>query len=374
MAKDIMLAPIESLNPLQRLTRDLTKAGATMSTDEAGYLVSAYYDWQEKRKASGNQENALDKDEKPHAVITYFKAQEELLEGEIKKVLDKFTDAHPIGRWLKDIHGIGPVIAAGLIAHLNIEKAETAGAFWRFAGLDPTVNWYRRDVTAKHIADHLAGRSQALTMADVEWAANFFGRRTETLVRYMTNERGKLVLTQTSLTAACARLPWNMELKTLCWKVGQSFMKFSGHEDCHYGHMYRERKAYEVARNDRGGNTEAALKERKRIGKETETYKWLAGCYPAGTTAAILPLSLDARLKHLKQVELPEGEGLPMLGLGQLDSRARRYAVKIFLSHLHQVWYEFHHGRPAPRPFAVEHLGHAHVIPPFNFIHRDEAA
>ena len=43
--------------------------------------------------------------------------------------------------------------------------------------------------------------------------------------------------------------------------------------------------------------------------------------------------------------------------------RARRKAVKLFLSHLHEVWFYIHTGgQRAPRPYAIEHLGHAHYI------------
>ena len=37
--------------------------------------------------------------------------------------------------------GIGPVIAAGLLANIDIKQAPTVGHIWRFAGLDPTNKW-----------------------------------------------------------------------------------------------------------------------------------------------------------------------------------------------------------------------------------------
>ena len=46
-----------------------------------------------------------------------------------------------------------------------------------------------------------------------------------------------------------------------------------------------------------------------------------------------------------------------------IQQRAERYAVKIFLSHLHEFWYEQHYGEKPPKPFAIEILGHAHQIP-----------
>ncbi|MEX3929790.1 transposase [Paraburkholderia sp. BR10936] len=261
-----------SFEPVQRLTRDLATAARTLSDDEARYLVDAYYQMQDDRKRAHNQVRAMDAE--PHATLAWFAAQSETLENQIKRALDIYTDAHPIGTWLKGVYGIGPVIAAGLLAHIDITRAPTAGHIWRYAGLDPTSKW----------------------------------------------EKG-------------TKRPWNAALKTLCWKAGQSFMKFSNHDDCFYGHLYRERKAYEQERNDAGGNAAAAA----RI---LETKKFRA--------------DTDA-IKHLQAGHLPPA---------QIDARARRYAVKIFLSHLHGYWYEQHFGKPAPVPFPISHLGHAHMIAP----------
>jgi hypothetical protein len=45
-----------------------------------------------------------------------------------------------------------------------------------------------------------------------------------------------------------------------------------------------------------------------------------------------------------------------------IDARARRYAVKIFLSHLQAIWFWSHYGEAPPKPHAIVHLGHAHLI------------
>ena len=266
-----------TLPPLDRLTRDLANASVTLSDDEARFLVDAYYMMQENRKRSSNQVRALAELQEPHTVIRWLTTQSEMLEGQIKRALDKYTDSRPVGQWMKSIHGIGPVIAAGLMAHIDIRKAPMSGHIWNFAGLNPTVKW----------------------------------------------EKGQ-------------KRPWNAALKTLCWKVGQSFMKFSGSDECFYGKLYRDRKAYEVQRNDSGGNAAEAARilATKRLGKSTEAFK------------------------HLSAGHLPPA---------QIDARARRYAVKMFLSHLQAVWWEIETGEEPPKPYAIEKAGHAHYIPPPNW-------
>lgn len=255
---------------IERLKRDIVAAAAKLSDDEARFLVDYYYIAQEDRKRSMNQKRALDAAAEPNAVIAWLADQSSTLEKQILRALDKYTEAHVMGSWLRGIHGIGPVIAAGLLAHIDITKAPTVGHIWSFAGLDPRRKW----------------------------------------------EKGQV-------------RPWNAALKTLCWKVGQSFMKFSNHEDCFYGHLYRQRKEYEINRNEAGGNAEAAKEGAARVGKTTDAYKsYIIGKLPPA----------------------------------QIDARARRWAVKIFLSHLHAEWYRRHFNQEPPKPFAIAILGHAHEI------------
>lgn len=260
-----------NLEPITKLTKDLKAAAAQMSDDEARFLVDYYYIAQEDRKRSTNQVRALDESKEPNAVIGWLAAQSEALEDQIKKALDVYTKNHMMGAWMRQIVGIGPVISAGLLAHIDIEKAPTVGHIWRYAGLDPTSKW----------------------------------------------EKGQ-------------KRPWNAGLKTLTWKAGQSFMKFSGRDDCYYGHVYKQRKAFEIERNARGDNKDLAEALKGNFSKTTDAYK------------------------HLSNGVLPPA---------QIDGRARRYAVKLFLSHLHGAWYEAHFGTKPPLPYPIAHLGHAHFIP-----------
>jgi len=262
-----------NLEPIIKLSKDLKKASGRLSDLEARYLVDTYYQVQEFRKATSNQIRSMSETEEPTEVITWLFSNLETLEKQIKNALDAYTKAHPVGQWLQGITGIGPVISAGLLAHIDIEKAPTAGHIWSFAGLNPNAKW----------------------------------------------EKGQL-------------RPWNAKLKVLCWKAGQSFVKVSNNDKDVYGKLYKERKEYEMAKNEAGdysGQAEHILAT-KKIGKDTEAYK------------------------HYSQGKLPPAH---------IQQRAERYAVKIFLSHLHEYWYEQHYGVKPPKPFAIDILGHAHQIP-----------
>lgn len=268
------LEDIALLVPAKRMDRDLVLAATTLSRDEARFLVDAYYQMQENRIRADGQVRALDESDEPHAVLQWLGIQADTVEGQIKRALAKYAESDPLGQWALSICGIGPVITAGLLAHIDIEKAPTVGHIWRFAGLDPTMKW----------------------------------------------EKGK-------------KRPWNASLKTLCWKIGESFVKVSGRENDIYGHIYLERKAYEQGRNERGELAEqaAAILTAKRIGKDTQA----RGHYEAG--------------------RLPPAH---------IHARAKRYAVKLFLAHYFEVGYKLKTGHAPPLPYPIAHLGHAHKIDP----------
>lgn len=219
---------IQQLEPVKRLTRDLAASSANMTADEARYLVDYYYICQEDRKRSSNQEASLDRSNEPNAVIGWLAQQSTTLENQIKRALGVYTDNHPVGGWMKSIYGIGPVIAAGLLAHIDIEQAPTAGHIWRFAGLDPNVKWMSSVDCTKWVSEQTLPLDQLY-----EVAALHFGRNVDTLKRYAeTDAKGNpQKLTKSSFAKSLARRPWNNNLKTLCWKVGQSFMKFSNAEE-----------------------------------------------------------------------------------------------------------------------------------------------
>lgn len=260
---------------VQRLTRDLARAAATMGAKEARFLVDAYYTSQENRKRAANQARAMERiasGGEPHVLIDWLFEQSRILESQIHRALDGYTQAHIMGAWMRQIVGIGPVISAGILANLETPRS-TAGKIYAFAGL---------------AAD-----------GQKPWKAG-------------------------------EKRPYNVRLKTVCWHAGQSFMKFSNRDDCFYGRIYRERKAFEQRMNDTGQRAETAKEWLPRVGKTTEAYK------------------------HYSAGKLPPS---------QIDGRARRYAVKLFLSHMNEVWLA-KVGLPSPMPFALARLHHSDYIPP----------
>ena len=269
-----MTSLTDGLIPLQKLGKDIRIAARTLSPREARYLTDLYYQMQDNRIRAAGQIRAIEKSEEkePHLTLDWFMMQAETLEGSIKNALGEFARGYKVGQWSQGICGIGPVISAALIAHIDAAGSNTVSRIWRYAGLDPSVRW----------------------------------------------EKGQ-------------KRPWNAALKVVCWKAGQSFVKVSNLEKDFYGKLYQKRKALEIERNEAGqfAAQAAEVLTRKKIGKETDAY----AAYSTG--------------------KLPKAH---------IQQRAERYAVKIFLSHWHQVAYYEAHGKLPPKPYVLDILGHADEI------------
>lgn len=222
---DLEIVPeaYDAFDLTMRFSRDLKRAAALMSPTQQRTLVDMYYQIQEARKASANQQRAAH--DEPNEFLVMLAAYLMKLERMIVSALDVVTDQTEVSRWAKLQTGIGPVLAAGFAAHIDITRAPTASAIWKFAGLDPTSKW----------------------------------------------EKGQ-------------KRPWNARLKVLQWRLGDCFMKFHNHPTCFYGQVYAERKAVEVARNESGVfAAQAASSLASRTFKDKalrETYA--AGRLPAG--------------------------------------------------------------------------------------------
>jgi len=131
----------EEIERLARLSKDAKAAALTLSDREARFLVDTYYRIQDNRKRSASQSRSLKKREQPNALVGWLAHLDKTVENSIKAVLLGYAKRSPIGVWSMSNYGIGPVIAAGLSAYIDITKAPTVGHIWSFAGLHPGVVW-----------------------------------------------------------------------------------------------------------------------------------------------------------------------------------------------------------------------------------------
>ena len=326
---------ITTLAQLDILSQEARVQAQQLGKDEARNLVDSYYEAQERRKASSNQVRSLGASGEPVLFVDFFSGLDAYAEKKFATILAAYADSIPAARWAQSILGVGPIIAAGLVAHIDIEKAPTVGHIWRYAGYDPTQKWLGTTAVTKIVKEHLNGKKP--TEKDVAiLAEKVGGLRADTALRMATTDKkdnSAKPLTEKNLTAALSMRPWNASLKTLCWKIGESFVKVKNNPKDFYGKILDARKQLEEQRNENGEFADQAAHKlaTTNIGKTTDAYKW----YSVG--------------------KLPPAH---------IHSRAKRYAVKLFLAHFHHVAYEAHYGTPPPKPYVIDQLKHGHYMPP----------
>lgn len=242
-------------------------AATTMTRNEARYLLSQYLTMQNNRKAAMQKKEKMEQraSGEPHEVLDWIALNAEAMEKQILSALNAFCESQVMGRWALAIDGIGPVVAAGLLAHVDIEQCPTAGHIWSFMGFNPLQKW----------------------------------------------EKGQ-------------KRPFCAALKQIGYYAGESFIKC---RKSPYRKVYDERKAYEQGKNEKGEYAELAA----AIAKARPTH---------------------AQVKTYKSGKLPDGH---------IHSRARRYAVKQFISDWHAAAYRDHFGQEPPLPYPIAILGHAHL-------------
>lgn len=296
---------------IAKLSPELIRAADFMPVTEAAHVVRTYYGVQEHRLSIDNQirstrtmecpvcatkltdvrrrqplnmrsykcPNCGHEGEDTIDAVAALYVREAIAAGEerAKKLLDLWTQNDPLSSWAREVVGIGPVLAAGLRAEIDVASAPHVSSLWRFAGYDPTAVW-----------------------------------------------------------AKGQKRPHNAFLKVIGWRIGDSFVKVSGNERSLYGKLYRQEKERLVTKNDNGGFAEDA----------------------------------KARLESGVRVPRPGTEARAALEKGklpkqQIDLRARRKPIKIFLSH-YWVAGRMLAGLPVSDPYPVAKLGHdpRHIIEP----------
>lgn len=451
------------LQGLASISKTIKDSMATVTGDQLRYLVDSYYQTQEYRKAIDNQIRSIsqevDGEGATPLALQWLAKNIKNQENQIKKMLDVYTDSSPVTRWAKDVIGVGPVIAAGLVANLDISKVKYVNQFYSYMGLNNNNSPWLGTEKAKEVVDvvyeyaiinimklvdmfitydcqglindlcdcgHYYGVDFATTIVrpyltsgiDVDNRDEMYGKFVRSMseleftapglfdkiknaasadavlfnmafdhikslditnvvkqqymkwqkqlqkahntteevdpfdsslldvfcdmclseikirknnelditLHYVTDNIISKVATATfrsvrsitnmvkddrtikTLRTQLAKPPYNKDMAVLCWKIGDSFMKRSGNENSLYGRLYRERKALEAQRNNAGMYTDQAKMQLATIGysQGTATHEALA----------------SGRLSD-----------------GQINERAKRWAVKIFISHLYEIMY-----------------------------------
>lgn len=195
----------EVVKMVRTIFRDVREAVSTMGVDETRFLVDSYYQQQRRRTVAGSQIRSCLPDEEtgklgePHAALDAFYELARISEDSLRTLLGDFALNYRVGQWLQSITGIGNVLSAAILVNFDIRRANTAGSFWRYAGMDPTVTW----------------------------------------------QKGQ-------------KRPWSANAKVLCFKAADCFIKFHNHKNDHYGQICIAYKNRQTELNESGAFADQA--------------------------------------------------------------------------------------------------------------------
>lgn len=133
--------------------------------------------------------------------------------------------------------------------------------------------------------------------------------------------------------------PYNAFLKSLCaFKLGESFVHTCNNPKSYYGRIYREAKERYQRLNEMGYYRETAQREMEE----------------AKASGRWRKLSADGTyLRCWQEGKLPPAH---------IHARARRKAVQVFLSHLHEVMYRDYYSQEPPSPYILVYEPEKHTV------------
>ena len=301
-------------------------------------MVKLYYETQNLRIIANGTVNSAKKNGDEEKIVNAFLLDVEdyhIIEKNISNQLEAICKSQEVGRWLLKICGIGPVLAAGLLAYFDVTKTSYASGFISYAGLnDNNRPWLGKDkskeiledLMKEHESDEITDEIMYEYSAITQWGYNTF--------RDSAYNSKKKTWSKTEIIKTASKIPYNKELKSLLWKVGQSFIYQKNRPQSVYGKLLKERLDYEIKNNENGVYADYAAKmlDTYNFGKETEAYKAYA------------------------QGKLPPAH---------INARAIRWVEKILVSHLFEEMYRVEYNAIPPRYYALEHLqGHHDEIQP----------
>lgn len=311
------------------------------SRQEIRCLVDNYYQIQQKRIALRGQIRAIRQEADDLSTVAFADILEWQLKAQmiqekgLKDALGKICETSEVGRWLMQIKGIGPTLAAGLMAYFDVTGINYATHFMSYAGLNDNNRPWLGVEASRKIVEEVLGNSKTITDEHLEELS----ARTKWKYGYLNKACSKFdsegnlkSRSKSDLIKAISKIPYNKDLKVLMFKIGESFIKVANRGSL-YGKLYKERKVLETQLNEQFHYKDQAeeILRTKNIGKDTNAYK----AYSQG-----------------------------MLPKAQIERRAQRWATKIFVCHLFEEMYRVQNGTK-PEPFYVfTKLGHKDYIEP----------
>ena len=331
------------------------------SVNEARFLIDNYYQIQNMRITAASQLRALEqgadtnstnkniKSDKLSSLVFVYE-QYVAMEANAKALLDAYCDYNPLSRWAAKVTGIGPVLAASLPAYLSIKKEDDgttkmhAGSWWSYCGLnDNNKPWLGKEKSTKIVEEtikeygELNDEAMIAVCGKTGWSLdhfkNFNPKNKKDSGCYKKDRKGNIIWNKEAVISACSVVPYNKDLKVVCYKIGSSFHKLCNNDKSLYGRLFKERLQYETEMNQKGAYAAQAAK-----------------------------ILSEKNFKDKEVKQIYESGKLPT---SRIYRRCERYVTKLFISHAFEKAYYDEYGTMPPRPYALMFCeGHTDYIGP----------
>lgn len=313
--------PTRRVKKLPSVSKDVRIAAADMSIQEARMILKDYVNMQGVQQSTRAHVRLLKKQGTSNAALNFIANNTDYIRRyQFREILGIWGDQYPEARWAKSIRGIGPIIGAGLICHINFDKVNSSSSLAYRAGLTPDS----RRMTMR-AADALIVRSMDLygdtTLTDdhIKWICTQENLDFESFHKFC-RKKGK-PYNWNKLLIALRWPSYDPMLKKICIMMGNDFIK---HKSL-YQDLYRARLKWEMDNDEAGLYKAAAAKQLKAY--NFKPWKEPFKVYSTGH----LPFP------HLKE-------------------RAKRYAEKIFLAHYYSVHHYIKSGKVPYDAYALDVL------------------
>lgn len=343
-----------TLDGLAKISKEVKQSVRFVDKSQIRIIIDTYYQAQASRIALENQLRAVEQgyDESLNNTAIFWMVEDARnRENQIKKMIEEYAKNHPVCQWAMSTKGIGPIFAAKLWSAIDMDKCKHANQFLNYLGQnDNNIPWLGTEKATEMVNE--AWKECGLDKSDpvnddvIIKLAMMSGRKFETILNGFTNHKTRIEATsktkntdKTLMIKYLAKPPYNLDLKTTAYLIGEAFVKVSN-RGSKYGMLYRERRAWETMRNENLEYKDQAyrLLSEKNWDKSTPTYK-----------------------------SLLEGK----LSAGHINQRAKRWATKIFLTHFFEACWLYTHPTETKPPviYPIAFQDHVDYIEPENPYH-----
>lgn len=212
-------------------------------------LVDMYYDFQSQRIqtqlriGASERKHSLTEDELSIYGITTIFENAQSFEKDIDKLIRTQLKNHALyNQYLALIRGIGPMLAAGLIAYIDdIEKFEHVSSLWQYCGYG--MNRYCPECKKPTFVEVKYETGTKAKKLHPYEKCPICGNQTDPIIqRRMSGYQGN----------------WNDKLKVIAWKAGSSFVKQPANKS-------KYRKLYEKIKKEEHKLHPKRIKENTKI-------------------------------------------------------------------------------------------------------------